>query len=157
MTLCYGESETDSQTRYMMNCYYSQTLHAPEDEIIRRAFRYVFVPGVHKDEISIKAIHQYVDIPVRASFSSSDALINKIWDVAVWTFQLCSGIFFIDGVKRDRWIWSGDAYQSYFVNQYLMFDEDINRRTLWLWLETARSASISIPSWIILCTGSLES
>ncbi len=70
-----------------------------------------FVPGVHKDEISIKAIHQYVDIPVRASFSSSDALINKIWDVAVWTFQLCSGIFFIDGVKRDRWIWSGDAYQ----------------------------------------------
>lgn len=95
-------------------------------------FRYVFIPGVHKDEISIKAVHQYVDIPVRASFSSSDELVNKIWDVAVWTFQLCSGIFFIDGVKRDRWIWSGDAYQSYFVNQYLMFDEDINRRTLWL-------------------------
>lgn len=129
MTLCYGESETEA--RDTVNCYYSQTLHTPEDEIIRRAFRYVFIPGVHKDEISIKAVHQYVDIPVRASFSSSDELVNKIWDVAVWTFQLCSGIFFIDGVKRDRWIWSGDAYQSYFVNQYLMFDEDINRRTLW--------------------------
>ena len=44
--------------------------------------------------------------------------------------MLCSGIFFIDGIKRDKWIWGGDAYQSLFVNQYLMADPDINRRTL---------------------------
>ena len=46
------------------------------------------------------------------------------------TFTLCSGMFFLDGIKRDRWIWSGDAYQSYFINQYLFFDEDINTRTM---------------------------
>lgn len=46
------------------------------------------------------------------------------------SFRLCSGIFFIDGIKRDKWIWGGDAYQSLFVNQYLMADADIDRRTL---------------------------
>jgi glycogen debranching enzyme len=30
--------------------------------------------------------------------------------------------FFIDGIKRDRWVWSGDAYQSYLMNYYLMND-----------------------------------
>ena len=50
--------------------------------------------------------------------------------MAEHTFRLCSGIFFLDGVKRDKWIWSGDAYQSFFVNQYLLADPDIDQRTL---------------------------
>lgn len=71
-----------------------------------------------------------MDIPTRAAFQCEDKLVNKIWSVAEHTFKLCSGIFFIDGVKRDKWIWSGDAYQSFFVNQYLMADPDIDQRTL---------------------------
>ena len=62
-----------------------------------------------------KAIHQYVDIPVRAQFEGSDALLNKIWEVSEHTFALCSGVFFIDGIKRDKWIWSGDAYQTRYL------------------------------------------
>ena len=54
----------------------------------------------------------------------TDVIRNQIWSVAEHTFRLCSGIFFIDGVKRDKWIWSGDAYQSFFVNRYLMADAD---------------------------------
>ena len=50
--------------------------------------------------------------------------------MAEHTFRLCSGIFFIDGAKRDKWIWSGDAYQSFFVNRYLMADADIDQRTI---------------------------
>lgn len=71
-----------------------------------------------------------MDIPVKAVFRCEDELLNKIWSVAEHTFRLCSGIFFIDGIKRDKWIWSGDAYQSFFVNQYLMADKDIDQRTL---------------------------
>ena len=56
--------------------------------------------------------------------------MNRIWNISVETFTLCSGMFFLDGIKRDRWIWSGDAYQSYFINQYLFFDENINTRTM---------------------------
>lgn len=90
----------------------------------------MFLPQCRKEEISVSAFHQYVDIPVKASFSCDDELLSQIWAVAEHTFLLCSGIFFIDGIKRDKWIWGGDAYQSLFVNQYLMADPDINRRTL---------------------------
>ncbi|MDO4283888.1 MAG: alpha-L-rhamnosidase [Eubacteriales bacterium] len=129
LLLCYGESEQEALDTE--NCYYSQELRTADEPILRRAFRYVYLPEMEPGAVKLTAVHEYVDIPVRASFSSEDPQITAIWEASVRTFQLCSGIFFIDGIKRDRWIWSGDAYQSYFVNQYLFFDEDINRRTMW--------------------------
>lgn len=96
----------------------------------RCAVRFAYIPGIRPEEIVVKAIHQFVDIPVRASFSCDDDLISRIWKVAEHTFMLCSGVFFIDGIKRDKWIWSGDAYQSLFVNRYLTADVEIERRTL---------------------------
>lgn len=96
-----------------------------------RAFRYIFIPeGGIALEIILEADYKYVDFPHRSSFSCSDERINEIWKVSEETFRLSSGIFFIDGIKRDRWIWSGDAYQSYFINQYLFFDEEICKRTI---------------------------
>ncbi|MDO4294239.1 MAG: alpha-L-rhamnosidase [Eubacteriales bacterium] len=128
LTLCYGESEAEAlDTEY---CYYSQTLHAPEEPVRKRAFRYVFVPGKRAGELEAEAEHFYVDIPVKADFKSKDRQLEQIWQVCEETFRLCSGVFFIDGIKRDRWIWSGDALQSYLVNFYLMFDEEINKRTI---------------------------
>lgn len=96
-----------------------------------RAFRYLFIPeGENAALITVEALYKYVDFPKRSGFSCSDGLVNRIWEVADTTFRLASGIFFLDGVKRDRWIWSGDAYQSYFINQYLFFDKDICKRTI---------------------------
>lgn len=112
------------------HCYYNWIADAETGRCPCCALRFAYVPGYRKEEISMKAIHQYVDIPTVASFHSDDELLNRIWQVAEHTFQLCSGIFFLDGIKRDKWLWSGDAYQSLFVNQYLMADPDINRRTL---------------------------
>lgn len=126
--ICYGESEMEALDKE--NCYYSQTLTREDDDILLRAFRYIFIPDIKPQDIELQATEYYVDIPSKAFFTCEDEEINRIWKVAERTFQLCSGIFFIDGIKRDRWIWSGDAYQSYFVNQYLMFDEDINKRTI---------------------------
>jgi alpha-L-rhamnosidase len=48
----------------------------------------------------------------------------------VHTFHLNCREFFLDGLKRDRWVWGGDAYQSALVNQYLYFDPAITRRTI---------------------------
>lgn len=123
-----GESREEALD--LEHCYYSWEPDRLTGRCPRCAVRYAFISECHEEEISVRAIHQYVDIPVRAQFSSSDRLINRIWSVAEHTFRLCSGIFFIDGIKRDKWIWGGDAYQSFFVNQYLMADADINRRTL---------------------------
>lgn len=128
LTVYCGESREEALDRE--HCYYSWNPDPNTGRTPRCALRYAFIPDCRMEEIGIKAIHQYVDIPVRAKFSCSDALLNQIWSVAEHTFQLCSGVFFIDGIKRDKWIWGGDAYQSFFVNQYLMADADINRRTL---------------------------
>lgn len=128
LTICCGESREEALDR--IHCYYSWQPDRETGRCPRCAVRYAYIPDCRSEEINLKAIHQYVDIPVRADFNCSDKMINNIWATAEHTFKLCSGIFFIDGIKRDKWIWGGDAYQSFFVNQYLMADADINRRTL---------------------------
>lgn len=120
-----GESRDEALDQE--HCYYSWVPDPESGRTPRCAVRFAFIPG---EEVKLTAIHQYVDIPVRAAFCSDDPLLNRIWSVSEHTFRLCTGIFFIDGVKRDKWIWSGDAYQSLFVNRYLLADPGVEQRTL---------------------------
>ncbi|MFD0990046.1 alpha-rhamnosidase [Mariniflexile jejuense] len=96
-----------------------------------KAFRYVQVQAdasVTYDSVSM--LYEYLPLDYRGSFKSSDDLLNNIWDVSAYTMHLTTREFFIDGIKRDRWIWSGDAYQSYLMNYYLFFDSPSVERTL---------------------------
>lgn len=96
-----------------------------------KAFRYVQVQadgGIKYDSISM--LYEYLPLDYRGAFKSSDQLLNKIWDVSAYTMHLTSREFFIDGIKRDRWVWSGDAYQSYLMNYYLFFDSPSVERTM---------------------------
>ena len=127
--ILYGESEAEALDREW--CYYSDTISGAEQTLRKRAFRYVFAENAAAGDVVLRARHEYVSFPVKAYFECEDEEINRIWETCKETFLLCSGIFFLDGVKRDRWIWSGDAYQSYKVNAYLMFDEDSCKRTIW--------------------------
>ena len=124
VTAYLGESAAEALDP--VHCYYSFTPDA-NGRTPRAALRAVFIPG---PRYCVTAVHQYVDIPVRVSFSGKDEKLRRIWEVAAHTFRLSSGIFFIDGIKRDKWIWSGDAYQSIQVNPYLFRDPEIDRRTL---------------------------
>lgn len=92
------------------------------------AFRYLFVIG--KKRPSLRAEYEYQDFDTRASFNCNVGFVSKIWDVCRYTFELNSREFYLDGIKRDRWVWSGDAYQSYMANRYLYFDTDITHRTI---------------------------
>ncbi|WP_308991008.1 alpha-L-rhamnosidase C-terminal domain-containing protein [Mariniflexile litorale] len=96
-----------------------------------KAFRYVQVQAdatVEYDSISM--LYEYLPLEYRGAFKSSDEVLNKIWDVSAYTMHLTTREFFIDGIKRDRWVWSGDAYQSYLMNYYLFFDSSSVERTL---------------------------
>ncbi len=95
-----------------------------------RAFRYVFVCGDGAQEVGLSAELEYLPIEDRASFECPDPLINRIWSVCSDTFHLNSREFFLDGIKRDRWVWSGDAYQSYMIARYLYADDSVTRRTI---------------------------
>ena len=112
------------------NCYFHCRPDPKTGRCPRQALRFAFVPGRSPETIKARAVHQYVDIPVKAEFRCEDEELNRIFSVAAHTFMLCSGAFFLDGVKRDKWIWGGDAYQSLFVNRYLTGDREIEKRTL---------------------------
>ena len=95
-----------------------------------RAMRYVHV--LWKEEkatVSLKA--ELLDVPRRGEFTSADERMNQIYELSYRTLHLCARETLLDGIKRDRWYWSGDATESYLMNFYSFFDEDLNRRTMW--------------------------
>ncbi|WP_245735159.1 alpha-L-rhamnosidase-related protein [Pedobacter hartonius] len=78
----------------------------------------------------VSMLFEYLPVADRGSFHCSDEEVNKIYEVSKYTFHLNTREFFIDGIKCDRWIWSGDAYQSYLMNYYLLFGSPSVTRTL---------------------------
>lgn len=98
-----------------------------------KAFRYVWVvtdAGVHYDRLGME--YEYLPEVCRGAFRCDDEEVNRIWEVGAYTMHLTTREFFIDGIKRDRWVWSGDAIQSYLMNYYLFFDTECVKRTIWL-------------------------
>lgn len=98
-----------------------------------KAFRYVYVTkdeAVGLDDVSME--YEYQPEDYRGSFRCNDEELNRIWNVGAYTMHLTTREFFIDGIKRDRWVWSGDAIQSYLMNYYLFFDSESVKRTIWL-------------------------
>ena len=98
-----------------------------------KAFRYVYIthePGVQIGEVSMQ--YEYLPEEYRGTFRCNDEELNRIWEVGAYTMHLTTREFFIDGIKRDRWVWSGDAIQSYLMNYYLFFDSESVKRTIWL-------------------------
>jgi alpha-L-rhamnosidase len=98
-----------------------------------KAYRYVFITkdaGVNYSDVSM--LYEYKPVNFRGKFRCNDEELNNIWKVGEYTMHLTTREFFIDGIKRDRWTWSGDAIQSYQMNYYLFFDAQTVRNTIWL-------------------------
>ena len=130
----YGESEEEAVSEEFCETLDRLTFDGSQasDFLIdqSRAFRYVNVQpesGVTLDSVSM--LYEFLPLEYKGAFSSSDELLNEIWDISAYTMHLTSREFFIDGIKRDRWIWSGDAYQSYLMNYYLFNDNPSVKRT----------------------------
>nr|WP_294895633.1 alpha-L-rhamnosidase C-terminal domain-containing protein [uncultured Pedobacter sp.] len=135
VNIYYGESKEEALSKE--NCLTLDRIEVDfktrKDTVmaLTKAFRYVqIVPtdGVTIDKTNM--LYEYADIKDKGSFTCSDEEINKIYNVAKYTFHLNTREFFIDGIKRDRWIWSGDAYQSYLMNYYLTYDSPTVERTI---------------------------
>jgi alpha-L-rhamnosidase len=136
MNIYYGESKEEALSTDKCETldYLDLDLSGKKDSImpLSKAFRYVnaqYEGSVAADSVSM--LYEYAPVTDRGSFKSSDKELNKIYEVAKYTFHLNTREFFIDGIKRDRWVWSGDAYQSYLMNYYSFFDAETVKRTLW--------------------------
>lgn len=97
-----------------------------------KAFRYIYVETEGCSLNSVSMDYEYMPETEKGTFRCNDDEVNKMWDVGIYTLQLTTREFFIDGIKRDRWVWSGDASQSYLMNYYLFNDYDEVKRTTWL-------------------------
>ncbi len=110
----------------------SSIKHHPSD-IASKAFRFVYIEkedGATYDDVSMDYEFAPHDMTHSGSFHCSDQLLNDIWQVSAYTMDLTTREFFMDGIKRDRWTWSGDAIQSYLMNYYLRFDTECVKRTI---------------------------
>jgi hypothetical protein len=135
LNIYYGESPEEA-----LSTAYCETLdridinHPSTNDFIvedSKAFRYIYIE-IEGDMSysSVSMLYEYLPLDYKGRFRCDDALINRIWDISAYTMHLTSREFFIDGIKRDRWIWSGDAYQSYLMNYYLFFDSPSVTRTM---------------------------
>jgi hypothetical protein len=135
VTLYYGESKEEALSEQGAETLDRFTLAGHDGDFVAptsRAMRYVnvrFDPGVRFDDVALQ--YEYLPVAHRGTFRSSDDELNRIWDVAQRTLELNTREFFIDGVKRDHWVWSGDAVQTYLMNYYTFFDGDTVKRTTW--------------------------
>jgi alpha-L-rhamnosidase len=135
VSLYYGESMEEALSADSCETFDIFHLAAQSGDFTSdhsRALRFVNIVhdgSINFDDVSL--LYEYLPLTRRGTFRSSDEELNKIWDISYRTLDLNTREFFLDVIKRDRWIWSGDAVQSYLMNFYSFFDNETVKRTTW--------------------------
>lgn len=132
VTVQYGESEGEMEHEPYLGI---DPVYVPAHGIAhgpKSAFRYAKVRFLQADGPmvfrSIRLNGIYYPVQYRGSFESSDAMLNRIWEVGAYTAHLCMQDDIWDAPKRDRGRWmgdldvSGDVIDSVFADQFLMQD-----------------------------------
>ncbi len=134
LKLYYGETRQEALAETLAETFDYidiDRLTATNDTTAARAFRFIYLvcdQSVSAEKIS--ALYEFLPVEERGNFECSDSLLNRIYKTSLYTLHLNTREFHLDGIKRDRWIWSGDSYQSYLMNFYTFFDEEVNKRTI---------------------------
>ena len=124
----YGESREEALD--IEHTYITEYVKGEKEYRLRqRAFRYIYIKGC-SDTVEVSADYEYLPLKYKGKFRTKNKLFNDIYDAAAYTFHLNCREVLLDGIKRDRWVWSGDAYQSFRINRYLFADKAVEQRTL---------------------------
>ena len=126
----YGESEEEARDEE--NCELTDRVSFPSQTRppLGKAFRYIKLRARGVELGGVKVFREFVPQPRAATLTCSDKRLEKIFSVAEDTLALNIRDFFLDGIKRDRWVWGGDMYQTCLMNYYSFFDLRTERRTL---------------------------
>jgi alpha-L-rhamnosidase len=63
-------------------------------------------------------------------FSSSDYLLNQIWDISTHTIRMCAQDTIIDCPAYEQALWTGDSYNISLMNYYAFGNYDLVKRCL---------------------------
>lgn len=125
--ISYGESlEEAVDTQYSI--VFDDVCGEPNYKLRQRAFRYIYIP--QNIDVLCEADLEYIPLEYKGTFRCDSEYVKDIWDMCAYTLHLNVREVFTEAVKRDRWLWSGDAYQSYKFNNYLFHDKEIVRRSI---------------------------
>ena len=127
MGVFYGESREEA-----LDTDYTVVIDKVSGEtsyrLTQRAFRFIHLTPA-PEGVAVTAEYEYLPLAMQGTFACDRPLFEKIREVSAYTFHLNCREGFLDGIKRDRWVWSGDAYQSARINRYSFFDKAIEQRT----------------------------
>ncbi|MEO2046056.1 MAG: family 78 glycoside hydrolase catalytic domain [Pirellulales bacterium] len=102
----------------------------------RRAARYVFITLRNQTKpVSIRhfnIIESTYPAESVGTFSSSDTRLNKIFQAAVRTMELCMEDVYTDCPLYEQTLWTGDAGVMTIFGLHHFGAEDITRRSAWL-------------------------
>ena len=133
--IVYGESEPEALNEDFKGPDQWEYVDAEEGDEqklkVSRGWRYVHV--IPEDGVSVGGVSMDEELcPLKrvGAFRCSDDLLNRIWDVSARTMELTTRELYIEGAKRDRWTWSGDARQSYLMGYYLFGESGLAKDTL---------------------------
>jgi len=123
----YGESREEALDK---DYSYLYEICSGEESyrLTQRAFRFIYIENADEDT-AVSADYEYLPLEKKGSFTCDNPLFNEVYDVCIHTFHLNCREGFLDGIKRDRWVWSGDAFQSARINAYMFADKKIEQRT----------------------------
>lgn len=123
----YGESREEALD--IENTMIFEDVDGDEKYRLRqRAFRFIFITGT-KNAV-LKADVEYLPLEPKGTFRCDDDDVNRIWDMCAYTLSLTLREVVMEALKRDRWLWCGDAYQAFKFSNYLYADKGVVERSL---------------------------
>ncbi len=108
--------------------------------IIRRGFRYLLL-AVHNisSTTELKDVRVFMSTyprELKGSFSCSDLLLNRIWEMSAYTLMLCSEDTFTDCPAYEQALWVGDVNIEALVHYTTIGSTDIVEKSLKLAAES---------------------
>ncbi len=97
-------------------------------EHFNSGFRFLRIDNLEEFSVSflqIKAVYIHRDEQPKGSFSCSDPLLNRIFEVGTHTLHLNTQDYIFDGIKRDRLVWMGDLHPE-ITGISMLYGRDIS-------------------------------
>lgn len=99
-----------------------------------RTYRYMLVEITTAQEpLVINNLHgMFTAYPfdMKASFTSNDSSLKKIWDVGWWTARLCAGETYFDCPYYEQLQYEGDARIQSLISLYVTGDDKLMRKAI---------------------------
>lgn len=131
----YGESEAEASAGKRAETWeildYKNEESGTDTLPVPMAFRYVnLIPQGNVSIGDVSHLYEYLPLEKHSTFKCDDEILNEIFRASSRTLVLNSRELLFDGIKRDRWCWSGDVFIGLPLAYYHYFDEDLVRRSL---------------------------